>query len=265
MSETQQPGRRQPGESQPDETTGRPGEWAAGEAATTTPAAGGPAPEARRYGFPAVFAHEVCAVRTVAREDWDGSAPGRVQLLRWRKGSGALVRDLPLHRLYVWARAGRVSFGARDGRTVDLVLLGEPETEGLPLGTPWPLTHSRTSTSSNLAHGLAGDLKNAVTFPVSFPRMMRISGERNAVLDALVGWCQREVPDIHILRGWPRGSERASRHQVSGLPHKGLLGEHGWLPDTVGARPAGWSPFGNDRNAHSGSSRPRAHEHPSGA
>lgn len=270
MSETQQPDQQRPGDSQPDRTTERAAGKAAGGATdraggTEQLDSSGPAPEARRYGFPAVFAHEVCAVRTVAREDWDGSGPGRVQLVRWRKGSGALVRDLPLHRLYVWARAGRVSFGAQDGRTVDLVLLGEPETEGLPLGTPWPLTHNRTSTSSNLAHGLAGDLKNAVTFPVSFPRMMRISGERNAVLDALVGWCQREVPDIHILRGWPRGSERASRHQVSGLPHKGLLGDHGWLPDTVGARPAGWSPFGNDRNAHSGSSRPRAHEHPSGA
>lgn len=251
MSETQQPDRKRPGAIQPDES--------------------GPPPEARRYGFPCVYAHEVCAVRTVPREDWAGpeagSEPGsgRVQLIRWRRGSGALVKDLPLNRLYVWARAGRVSFGARDGRTVDLVLLGEPETEGLALGTPWPRSHNRNSRTSNIAHGVVTDLKNAVTFPASFPRMMRVSGERNAVLDALVGWCQREVPDIHILRGWPRGSEQPTRHQVSGLPHKGLLGDHGWLPDTVGAQPAGWSPFGNDRNAHRRSARSRAHEHPSGA
>ncbi|GAA1954393.1 hypothetical protein [Catenulispora subtropica] len=225
----------------------------------------GTAPEARRYGFPAVYAHEVCAVRTVAREDWDSSEPGRVQLLRWRAGSGVLVRDMPLNRLYVWARAGRVSFGDKAGRTVDIVLLGEPETEGLVLGTPWPSTYNRTNTASNVAHGVVADLKNTVTFPVSFPRMMRVSGERNAVLDALVGWCQREVPGIHILRGWPRGSERPTRHQVRGLPHKGLLGEPGWLPDTVGAHPAGWSPFRNDRNVEDVTARPRPHEHPSGA
>jgi hypothetical protein len=222
-------------------------------------------PEARRYGFPAVSGHEVCAIRTVAREDWDSSAPGRVELLRWRKGSGALVRDLPLTRLYVWARAGRISFGDKGGRTVDLVLLGEPETEGLRLGSPWPADHHRTSTASNLAHGAVADVKNAVTFPASFPRMMRVSGERNAVLDAVVGWCKREVPDVHIMRGWLRGSEGPSRHQVSGSIHKGLIGEPGWLPDTVGAHPTGWSPFHNDRNAHSGTSRPNAHEHPSGA
>jgi hypothetical protein len=179
---------------------------------------------------------------------------------------GSLVRDLPVTRLYVWARAGRISFGGRDGRTVDLVLLGEPETEGgIPLGAPWPPDHDRTSTASNLRHGVATDLKNAVTFPVSFPRMMRVSGERNAVLDALVGWCKREVPDIHIMRGWFRGSEGPYREQVSGILHKGLLGEPGWLPDTVGAHPSGWSPFRNDRNAEDEASRPRSHEHPSGA
>ena len=222
-------------------------------------------PEARRYGFPAVHGHEVIALRTVAREDWESSAPGRMQLLRWRKGSGALVRDLPLSRLYVWARAGRISFGGADGRTVDVVLLGEPETEGLKLGAPWPPNHDRARTASNLAHGAVTDLKNTVTFPVSFPRMMRVSGERNAVLDSIVAWCQREVPDIHIMRGWLRGSEGPSRHQIKGVPHKGLLGEPGWLPDTVGAHPAGWSPFHNDRNGGSEPARPNAHEHPSGA
>jgi len=230
-------------------------------------ASGSAAPEARRYGFPAVHDHEVCAVRISSREDGenDSPAPARVQLIRWRKGSGALVKDLPLDRLYVWARAGRVSFGDKAGTTVDIVLLGEPETKALKLGTPWPITHSRTSAASNIAHGVVDDLRNAVTFPASFPRMMRISGERNAVLDALVAWCQSEIPGVHILRGWPRGSERPSHHQVSGLPHKGLLGDHGWLPDTVGAQPSGWSPFGNDRNAHSAAARRKAHEHPSGA
>ena len=95
--------------------------------------------------------------------------------------------------------------------------------------------------------------------------MMRVSGERNAVLDAIVGWCKREVPDIHIMRGWWRSSEGPTQHQVSGTIHKGLIGEPGWMPDTVGAHPTGWSPFHNDRNAHSGTSRPNAHEHPSGA
>ena len=222
-------------------------------------------PEARRYGFPAVYGHEVCALRTVAREDWDSSAPGRMELLRWRKGSGALVRELPLMRLYVWARAGRISFGAADGRTVDVVLLGEPETEGLKLGAAWPPDHHRTSTASNIAHGVVSDLKNVATFPASFPRMMRTSGERNTVLDSIVAWCQREVPDIHIMRGWWRGSEGPTHHQISGTIHKGLIGEPGWLPDTVGAHPTGWSPFHNDRNAHSGTARPNAHEHPSGA
>ena len=205
-------------------------------------------PEARRYGFPAVCGHEVVALRTVTREDWESSEPGRMQLLRWRKGSGALVRDLPLNRLYVWARAGRISFGDAQGRTVDVVLLGEPETEGLKLGALWPPKHPSASTASNLAHGVVTDLKNTVTFPAAFPRMMRISGERNAVLDSIVAWCQREVPDIHIMRGWWRSSEGPSRTQVKGVLHKGLLGEPGWLPDTVGARPAGWSPFHNDRN-----------------
>lgn len=222
-------------------------------------------PEARRYGFPAVCGHEVCALRTSAREDSDSSAPGRMELLRWREGSGALVRQLPLNRLYVWARAGRISFGAADGRTVDVVLLGESETEGLKLGAPWPPAHHRTSTATNIAHGVVSDLKNVVTFPASFPRMMRISGERNTVLDSIVAWCQREVPDIHIMRGWWRGSEGPTRHQVSGTMHKGLIGEPGWLPDTVGAHPAGWSPFHNDRNVYHGTSRPNAHEHPSGA
>jgi hypothetical protein len=231
-----------------------------------TPVADEVAPDARRYGFPVVYNHEVCALRTVAREDFESSAPGRVELLRWRPGAGALVRDLPLVRLYVWARAGRVSFGGRDGRTVDLVLLGEPETEdGVLLGAAWPRDHDRTSTASNLKHGVVTDMKNAVTFPVSFPRMMRVSGERNAVLDALVGWCKREVPDIHIMRGWFRSSEGPTRHQVSGTLHKGLIGEPGWMPDTVGAHPAGWSPFHNDRNAQSDTSRRNAHEHPSGA
>ena len=238
---------------------------AASQAAATDAHEADLGPEARRYGFPAVYGHEVCAIRTVAREDWDSSAPGRVELLRWRKGSGALVRDLPLTRLYVWARAGRISFGDKGGRTVDMVLLGEPESEGLRLGSPWPTDHHRTSTASNLAHGVVTDMKNVVTFPSSFPRMMRVSGERNAVLDAMVAWCKREVPDIHIMRGWLRSSEGPSRHQVSGSIHKGLIGEPGWLPDTVGAHPTGWSPFHNDRNAHSGTARPNAHEHPSGA
>jgi hypothetical protein len=222
-------------------------------------------PEARRYGFPAVYNHEVCAIRTVARGDWDPSAPGRVELLRWREGSGALVRDLPLTRLYVWARAGRVSFGDRGGRTVDLVLLGEPETEGLRLGSPWPPDRNRTSAASNLAHGIVDDIKKTITFPASFPHMMRVSGERNAVLDAVVGWCKRECPDIHIMRGWLRSSEGPYPEQVRGMLHKGLLGEPGWLPDTVGAHPAGWSPFRNDRNVPEETPRPNAHEHPSGA
>ena len=222
------------------------------------------APEARRYGFPAVYGHEVCAVRTVAHEDSDTPGPGRVELLRWRKGSGALVRRLPLNRLYVWARAGRISFGAADGRTVDLVLLGEPETRGLKLGAPWPPDHDPTNAAANIAHGIVDDIKKTITFPSSFPHMMRISGERNAVLDSVVAWCKREFPDIHIMRGWWRRSEGPTRHQVSGTIHKGLIGEPGWLPDTVGAHPVGWSPFRNDRNAHSGTSRPNAHEHPSG-
>ena len=116
-----------------------------------------------------------------------------------------------------------------------------------------------------MAHGFIHDLMNTITLPAIFPRMMKVSGERNEVLHAVVAWCKREVPDIHILYGWPRGSEGPSRHQVSGLMQKGLLGDHGWLPDTVGAHPEGWSPFGNDRNAHSGTTRPSAHEHPSGA
>ena len=222
-------------------------------------------PEARRYGFPVVYRNQVCAIRTVTREDTASDAPGRVELLRWRKGSGALVLNLPVTRLYVWARAGRISFGDKSGRTVDLVLLGEPETAGLRLGAAWPPGYHRTSTAANLAHGAVTDMKNIVTFPASFPRMMRISGERNAVLDALVAWCQREVPDIHIMRGWLRSSEGPTRHQVEGSIHKGLIGDHGWLPDTVGAHPAGWSPFGNRRNARSGTSRPNAHEHSSGA
>jgi hypothetical protein len=225
----------------------------------------GAGPEARRYGFPVAFNHEVCAIRLIARGDSESSAPGRVELLRWRKGSGALVRDVPVTRLYVWARAGRVSFGDRGGRTVDLVLLGEPETEGLRLGGPWPTDHHRTSTASNVAHGMVADMKNIVTFPSSFPRMMRVSGERNAVLDAVVGWCKREVPDVHIMRGWFRSAEGPYREQVRGVLHKGLLGEPGWLPDTVGAHPAGWSPFRNDRNADTGTARSNAHEHPSGA
>lgn len=232
---------------------------------TEVPADDVVAPEARRYGFPAVHGHEVCAIRTLADEDRDDDTPGRVQLVRWRKGSGALVRDLPLNRLYVWARAGRISFGGRDGKTVDVVLLGEPETRGLKLGAPWPPAHHRTSPAANVAHGVVTDLKNVITFPASFPRMMRISGERNTVLDSIVAWCQREVPDIHIMRGWLRGSEGPSRHQVSGSGPKGLIGEPGWRPDTVGAHPAGWSPFRNDRNAFSGTARPNAHDHPSGA
>ena len=222
-------------------------------------------PEARRYGFPAVYGHEVCAVRTVAPEDGDSSAPARLELLRWRRGSGTLVRNLPLSRLYIWARAGRISFGTVDGRTVDLVMLGEPETEGLRLGATWPPHYDRTSTAANVAHGVVTDLKNALTFPASFPRMMRISGERNAVLDSIVAWCRREIPDIHIMRGWLRSSEGPSRHQVQGTIHKGLIGEPGWLPDTVGAHPAGWSPFRNDRNAWDRAARPNAHEHPPGA
>jgi hypothetical protein len=222
-------------------------------------------PEARRYGFPAVCGHEVCALRLTARGEEESSAPGRAQLLRWRKGSGVLARDVPVTRLYVWARAGRVSFGDPGGLTVDLVLLGEPETEGLRLGAAWPPDHHKTSTASNLAHGIVDDIKKTITFPASFPHMMRVSGERNAVLDAIVAWCKREVPDIHIMRGWLRSSEGPTHHQVKGVIHKGLLGEPGWLPDTVGAHPAGWSPFRNDRNEYSETTRSTTHEHPSGA
>ena len=235
------------------------------QAAQNQTAAPSDALEARRYGFPVIHGHEVCALRTLAPEDPESPEPGRVQLVRWRRGSGALVRDLPVIRLYVWARAGRISFGSKDGRTIDLVLLGEPESEDLKLGAPWPPRHDRARTASNVAHGVVSDLRNAVTFPASFPRMMRISGERNAVLDSIVAWCQRELPDLHVMRGWLRSSEGPTRHQVSGTTHKGLIGEPGWRPDTVGARPAGWSPFRNDRNAESRAARRKAHEHPSGA
>lgn len=254
--------RRQPEKSATDQASGASQRADAPRAGDEHEAATGP--EARRYGFPAAYNHEVCAIRLMARGDYESSEPGRVELVRWRKGSGALVREVPVTRLYVWARAGRISFGDKGGRTVDIVLLGEPETEGLRLGAPWPPDHG-TSAASNVAHGVVTDMKNAVTFPVSFPRMMRVSGERNAVLDAVVAWCKREVPDVHIMRGWFRSSEGPYRDQVSGVLHKGLLGEPGWLPDTVGARPAGWSPFRNDRNVPTETARSNAHEHPSGA
>jgi hypothetical protein len=190
------------------------------------------APEARRYGFPAVLGHEVVAVSCVAREDWESSEPGHVCVIRWHDGGIASDR-MPDRRLYVWARAGRVAFGDEKG-TVDLVLLGEHEYEGLALGVTWPKDYSRTSRVTNIVHGAAEDLRNAVTFPASFPRMMRTSGERNKVLDTLVAWCKREIPGIHVLRGWLRGTEGPDNHQVPALPPKGQIGEHRWLDTTPG-------------------------------
>src|SRR5260221_6544263 len=102
------------------------------------------APEARKYGFPAVLGHEVVAVSGVAREDWDSTEPGHVCVIRWRNG-GITSKRLPDERLYVWARAGRVTFAAADGARVDLTLLGEHEHEGVTLCTDWPRAHSRTS------------------------------------------------------------------------------------------------------------------------
>jgi hypothetical protein len=192
----------------------------------------GPAPEARDCGFPAVLGHEVVAVSAVARDDWASSEQGHLSLVRWQDGAIDSKR-LPADRLYVWARAGRITFAGKDGEMVNMTLLGEREYEGLQLGAPWPRAHTR-SKASNLAHGAVEDVKNVVTFPASFPRMMRTSGERNAMLSALVGWCEREIPDIHVLRGWPHGAEGPDEHQVPALPHKGLMGQHGWLEGTVG-------------------------------
>ena len=204
------------------------------------------APEARRYGFPAVLGNEIVAVSTVAREDWESSEPGHVCVIRWHDGGIASER-MPDERLYVWARAGRAAFGEK-GRTVDLVLLGEHESEGLTLGATWPRDHSSTSRVANIAHGAAEDLKNVVTFPSSFPRMMKTSGERNRVLDTLVGWCKREIPGIHVLRGWLRGAEGPDHHQVAALPHKGLIGDSRWLDTSPGAEQV-------DPSAHSDSER----------
>ena len=226
------------------------------------------APVAGDVGLPAVLGHEVVAVRLVARGDAESDEPGRIEIVRWR---GAQVyKPIPTDRLYVWARAGRVSFGSKSGRSVDLVLLGEPEMEGLKLGDPWPKTRhnpfeERHGNFANLVQGVTDDLKNVVTFPSSFPRMMKTSGERNRVLDALVGWCNREIPGIHTMRGWWRSAEGPDKTQVGGVLHKGLIGDHGWLPDTVGDRPEGWSPFRNDRNEAGGSARREPHEHASGA
>ena len=93
------------------------------------------APEARSYGFPAVHDHEVVAVVPVAREDWNLAGPGIVSVVRYRD-QGISSEKLPTERLYMWARAGRVTFGDHDGsRMVDLVLLGEQECQGLALGS----------------------------------------------------------------------------------------------------------------------------------
>jgi hypothetical protein len=192
------------------------------------------APEARGYGHPAVLDHEVVAVVPVAREDWNLAGPGIVSVVRYR-GQGICSEKLPTERLYVWARAGRVTFGDKEGRRmVDLVLLGDQEHEGLALGAPWPPDYQPAGGVSNVTHGAVKDLKNAVTFPISFPRMMKISGARNTVLDALVGFCKREIPDIHVLRGWWRGNEGPDAHQADALPHRGLLGRDGWLAGTQG-------------------------------
>jgi hypothetical protein len=210
-------------------------------------------PEARRYGFPAVNGHEVVAVSCVSREDWDHSEPGHVCLIRWHDG-GITSEKLPSDRLYVWVRAGRVSFVANTGESVDLTLLGEHEYTGLGLGAPWPSNH-KPGTAANVAAGVAHDLKNTITFPTSFPRMMHTSNERNDVVDALVGWCQREMPDMHVLRGGPRSQDRPSAGQIPALPHKGLIGDHGWLDAPAGAEglsdsiaPPGAGPV--ERNQH---------------
>ena len=195
------------------------------------------APEARKYGFPAVLGHEVVALSCVAREDWDSSEPGHVCVIHWRDGGIASER-MPDERLYVWARAGRVTFAAADGSAVNLTMLGEHEHDGLMLGAPWPKRHSR-SRASNIVHGAVTDVKNAVTFPASFPRIIRTSGARNSMLDTLIGWCRREIPDLHILHGGLRGAERPDANQLPALPLKGLLGEPGWQdPPPAGAERA---------------------------
>lgn len=192
------------------------------------------APEARSYGFPAVMDHEIVAVVPVSREDWNLAGPGIVTVVRYH-GQGLASEKLPTERLYMWARAGRLTFGDKEGhRMVDLVLLGEQEHQGLLLGAVWPADYQRAGGVANVTHGAVNDLKNAVTFPISFPRMMKVSGSRNTVLDSLVAFCKREIPDIHVLRGWWRGSEGPDRHQAEALPHKGLIGDHGWLAGTQG-------------------------------
>lgn len=193
------------------------------------------APEARSYGFPAVVDHEVVAVVPVAREDWNLAGPGIVSVVRYHD-QGISSEKLPTERLYMWARAGRVTFGDKAGtRMVDVVLLGDQECRGLVLGASWPQDHqAEAGGMTKVTHGAVKDLKNAVTFPVSFPRMMKISGERNTVLDALVGFCKREIPDIHVLRGWWRGTEGPDKHQADALPHRGMIGHDGWLAGTQG-------------------------------
>lgn len=191
------------------------------------------APEVRRYGFPAVLGHEVVAVSCVAREDGNSAEAGHICVIKWRHDAITSER-VPSGRLHVWARAGRISFVAKTGEAVNVTLLGEHEYEGLQLGTPWPATH-RDSKVANVATGAAHDLKNTITFASAFPRMMRTSAERNAVADSVVGWCQREMPDIHVLRGWPRSADGPVGDQIPALSHKGLLGGHGWLETPPGA------------------------------
>ena len=181
--------------------------------------------------YPAVYQHEVVMLSCVAQN----GQSAHVELTQHDTGHDT-VRTLPAGRLYVGIRAGRMSFATRDGTDmVGLTLLGDSEAAGVTVGDHWPRSgvrdhHSRaTDALSKTVHALGRALN-----PVAFVKAMRSSTERNAAMDSVVHWCQREMPDIHVLYNAQHGAEQAVGSQRRAGPRKGLIGGPGWDEDDSG-------------------------------
>jgi hypothetical protein len=177
---------------------------------------------------PAVYEHQVVRLSCTGR---DGQ-PASIDLIR-RDDGDHLVHPLPVGRLYVGIRAGRLTFATREGADpVALTLLGDEEAAGLVLGDRWP----RSGAPRHRGRGMDALSKTAHAVghalnPVGFPKAMRSSTQRNQAMATVISWCRREMPDIHVLYNAQHEADTAARGQRPAGSRKGLIGAPGWDED----------------------------------
>lgn len=177
---------------------------------------------------PAVYEHEVVRLSCTGRNGRSAS----LDLIR-HDTTGHLVHPLPVGRLYVGIRAGRLTFASRDGADLaGLTLLGDEEAAGLVLGDPWPRSGAPRHQGrvmdalSKSARGIGHALH-----PSAFPKAMRSSTQRNQAMDTVVSWCRREMPEVHVLYNAQHGADMAVNGQRPAGARKGLIGAPGWDED----------------------------------